>query len=50
MDVGDIGVLDHDMIIGKDLMRSLGLIIDFRHKAHCWDDIIIPMNRIKLNF
>ena len=37
------------MIIGRDLMKSLGLIIDFKHEVLRWDDITIPMNRTKIN-
>ena len=49
MDIGDLGVLEYDMIIGRDLMKSLGLIIDFKHEVLRWDDVTIPMNRTKIN-
>ena len=49
IDIGDLGVLEYDMIIGRDLMKSLGLIIDFNHEVLCWDDVTIPMNRTKIN-
>ena len=48
MDIGDLGVLEYDMIIGRDLMKSLGLIIDFKHEVLRWDDVTIPMNRTKI--
>ena len=48
MNIGDIGVLLYDTIIGRDLMKSLGLIVDFKNKALCWDDVTAPMNRTKL--
>ena len=49
MDIGDLSVLEYDMIIGRDLMKSLGLIIDFKHGVLRWDDVTIPMNRTKIN-
>ena len=49
MDIGDLGVLEYDMIIGRDLMKSLGLIIDFKHEVLCWNDVTIPMNKTKIN-
>ncbi len=48
MDIGDLGVLEYDMIIGRDLLTSLGLIIDFKHEVLRWDDVTIPMNRTKI--
>jgi hypothetical protein len=36
----DIG---YDMIIGRDLMKELGLIIDFSKMAVVWEGISIPM-------
>ena len=47
MDIGDLGVLEYDMIIGRDLLKSLGMIIDFKHGVLRWDDVTIPMNRTK---
>ena len=47
MDIGDLGVLEYDMIIGRDLLKSLGIIIDFKHGVLRWDDVTIPMNRTK---
>ena len=48
MDIGDLGVLQYDMIIGRDLMKSLNLIADFKHKIPHWGGITIPMkNRTK---
>ena len=29
-------------------MKSLGLIIDFKHEVLRWDDVTIPMNRTKI--
>ena len=48
MDIGDLGVLEYDMIIGRDLMKFLGLIIDFKHEVLYWDDVTIPMNRTRV--
>ena len=31
------------MIIGRDLLKSLGLIIDFSSKTVEWNDVSIPM-------
>ncbi len=47
-DIGDLGVLQYGMIIGRDLMKIVGLIINFKHKAIHWDDVTILIHRIKL--
>ena len=31
------------MIIGRDLLKSLGLILDFLTRTIAWNDAIIPM-------
>ena len=36
-------------MIGSDLIKSLGLIIDFKHESMCWDKITMVINRTKLN-
>ena len=37
IDIGDISELGYGMIISRDLMNSLGLTIDLKHKALGWD-------------
>ena len=49
MDIVNLVIIEYGMIIGRDLMKSSGLIIDFKHKALYWDDITVPMNMIELN-
>ena len=48
MDIGGLDVLEYDMIIDRDLMKSLKLIIDFKHEVLCRDEITIPINRTRL--
>ena len=33
----------YNMIIGRDLLKSLGLILDFSTRTIIWNDAIIPM-------
>ena len=48
MDSGRLEGLGYDMIIGRDLLQALKVIIDFEYQVIRWDDVSIPMNRIKL--
>ena len=48
MDNGKLEELGYDMIIGRDLLLSLGMIIDFKYSVIRWEDNNIPMNRTKL--
>ena len=36
-------------IIGRDLMKPRGIIIDIKHQVLRWDDITIPMNMTKMS-
>ena len=49
MDIRDLVILEYDMTVGRDLMKSLDLIIDCKYKALRWDDISIPMKRTKID-
>ena len=40
--------LGYGMIIGKDLLLSIGMIIDFEYSVIRWGENNIPMNRTKL--
>ena len=31
------------MIIGRDLMKKLNMVVDFKNKNLIWDDTIVPM-------
>ena len=46
-DAGRLDSLGYDMIIGRDLMTSLKMIIDFEYQVLRWENIGIPMNRNK---
>ena len=35
--------LGYDMIIGWDLMKKLGMIVNFKNKNLIWYDVIVPM-------
>ena len=35
--------LGYDVIIGQDLMKKLGMIVDFNKKNLIWDNVIVPM-------
>ena len=48
MDNGKLEELGYDMIIGRDLLFSLGMIIDFKYSVIRWGENDIPMNRTKL--
>ena len=48
MDNGKLEKLGYDMIIGRDLLLSLGMIIDFKYSVIRWGEDNIPMNRTKL--
>ena len=48
MDGGSLTELGYDMIIGRDLLKALKMIIDFKHDVIKWEDSQIPMNRTKL--
>ena len=48
MDNGKLEELGYDMIIGRDLLLSLGMIIDFKYSVIRWGENNIPMNRTKL--
>ena len=48
MDIGKLEELGYDMIIGRDLLLSLGMIIDFKHSVICLGENSIPVNRTKL--
>ena len=37
--------LGYDMIIGQDLMKKPGMIVNFKNEYLIWDYIIIPMWR-----
>jgi hypothetical protein len=36
--------IKYDMIIGRDLLHSLGLILDFKNQIVHWEDIVIDMH------
>ena len=40
MDNGQLEELGYDMIIGRDLLLSLGMIIDFKYSVIRWGEII----------
>ena len=48
MDNGKLEELGYDMIIGRDLLLSLGMIIDFKYSVIRWGENNIPMNKTKL--
>ena len=48
MDNGKLEELGYDMIIGSDLLLSLGMIIDFKYSVVRWGENNFPMNRTKL--
>ena len=48
MDNGKLEELSYDMIIGRDLLLSLGMIIDFKYSVIHWGENNIPMNRTNL--
>ena len=48
MDNGKLEDFGYDMIIGRDLLLSLGMIIDFKYSVIRWGENNIPMNRTKL--
>ena len=48
MDNGKLEELGHNMIIERDLLLSLGMIIDFEYLVIRWGENNIPMNRTKL--
>ena len=48
MENGKFEELGYDMIIGRDLLLSLRMIIDFKYSVICWGENNIPMNRTKL--
>ena len=48
MDNGKLDELGYDMIIWRDLLLSLGMIIDFKYSVIRWGENNIPMNRTKL--
>ena len=48
VDGGSLTELGYDMIIGRDLLKALKMIIDFKHDVIKWEDSQIPMNRTKL--
>jgi hypothetical protein len=33
----------YDMIIGRDMLRAMGLIVDFKDNLMTWDDVVIAM-------
>ena len=35
--------MNYDLIIGRDLMKELGLIIDFKNESIIWDDVKVSM-------
>ena len=37
------------MIIGGDLMKKLGMIVDFKSEKIMWDDVIVPLCRAGAN-
>jgi hypothetical protein len=37
----------YDMIIGRDMLRAMGLIVDFKDNLMTWDDVIVAMKRIQ---
>ena len=41
--VTDMSKLNYDMIIGTDLLKELGMIIDYKLKVVHWDQVAIPM-------
>ena len=48
VDKGKLEELGYDMIIGRDLLFSLGMIIDFKCSIIRWDEIGMLMNRTRL--
>ena len=48
MDKGKLEELGYGMIIGRDLLFSLGMIIDFKYSITRWDKIDMLMNRTRL--
>ena len=48
MDTGYLHELEYDMILRiYYLVKSVGIIIGFKHGVLQWDNITIPMNRTK---
>ena len=37
------GLLDYDLIMGVDVMRNVGLVLDFQEKTMSWNDIVVEM-------
>ena len=50
IDNGKLEELGYDMIIGRDLLFSLEMIIDFKYSVIRWGENDIPMNRTKLAY
>ena len=36
IDNGELGKLEYDMIVGRDLMLALGMVIDFKYQVTLW--------------
>ena len=35
--------MSYDLIIGRDLLRELGIVLDFKNNTIQWDDVEMPM-------
>ena len=35
--------LRYDIIVGRDLMKKIGMIVEFKNEKLIWGDVIVPV-------